>query len=151
MPLIKIIKTLGSLIFLLTINIGLLEASDFLLIVNAENNISGDPVKLQNEVKHLFLKEQKKWSNGIDAKPLSAKSGSEALKAFIKEILIMDSATLAQHWLSAKQKTGDTPPREISSTRSTVKLVARKKGAFGFVLKSELPQDTSKIRILFEF
>jgi len=126
-------------------------AADYVVIVNQKNSVSGDSSALKNQVKQLFLKEKKKWSNSIACKPLSAKNTSDSYKVFVANVLSMDDASLAQHWLRAKQKTGDTPPRSVSSTRSIIKLVARNEGAFGFIPKADSQSLNSDVKILFEF
>ncbi len=127
------------------------RAGDYVLIVSARNDFSAEKASMINEIKRLYLKEKKKWSNGIDGKPLSAKDGTDEQKAFLTTILGMDSASLAQHWIKAKQKSGDTPPRSVGSARSIIKLVARGEGSFGYVSKANTANLNAKVKILFEF
>ncbi len=140
---------LSSILFSLTFV--QVMAADYVVIVNQKNSVSGDSSALKDQIKQLFLKEKKKWTNSIASKPLSAKKTSEAYKAFVVNVLSMDDASLAQHWLRAKQKTGDTPPRSVSSARSIIKLVGRNEGAFGFIPKVNSQSLDSSVRVLFEY
>jgi len=126
-------------------------AGDYVVIVSVKNSFASDDAGMRNEIKRLYLKEKKKWSNGLDGKPLSAKTGSDEQRTFLSDVLHMDPASLAQHWIKSKQKTGDTPPRSVGSARSMIKLVARGEGSFGYISKVNASNLNDKVRILFEF
>ncbi len=151
MYLFKKFKILVLLITLQIVAIQPVSSSEYVLIVNANNTINGTHETIINEVKRLYLKENTAWSNGLKSKPLSAKNDSEEHQAFLKNVLGMNSYTLARHWLKAKQKSGKTPPQDINSAYSIIKLVARSKGSFGYIRKSDTEKSDPKIRILFEF
>ncbi len=117
-------------------------SNEYVVIINADNGYSSDTdEQVKVEVRQFFLKEKTNWPGGIKAKPFGPSSDTPAYTAFLSQVLNMDSAKLAQHWLRQKQMTGKTPPREIKSERLLVKMVAKDKGAVAIVsTKSELPE-----------
>ena len=123
-------------------------ADQFYVIVNVENRYEATKEDAVREVSRLYLKKKKSWPSGLRVKALGRKPSSLEHKAFLSSVLQMSEPDLVQHWLSMKQKTGQTPPRAISSDRATLKMVAKSIGAFGIIgekAKAKLP---SNIRIL---
>jgi hypothetical protein len=126
-------------------------ADSYAVIVNAENNYSGDKVAAINVVKRLYLKQQNSWPNGGKAKSLARKNGSPIQKAFIKSVLGMSEAELAGHWISLKQKTGETPPRSVRSEKIIIKLVEKNITGVAFIEEGAVEKLSSKAKILFTF
>lgn len=124
-------------------------ADTYVVIINAGNPYaeSGDSAK--NMVKQLFLKERAAWSGGAESKPYGKPADSAEHAAFRDNVLGMTDAQLAQHWIDQKQKTGATPPREVSSGSMMLKFVAKDAGAFGVVTKAEAT-GAEGVKILFE-
>ena len=127
------------------------QAENYALIVNSENPINATTQEIHQEIRRLFLKEKKSWPGGFRAKPLSPKIGSSAYKEFITKFLNMDSAQLAQHWLRIKQTSGETPPREVRSTRIVTKLVGRTKGGFAVIDNADTQKLPATVRVLLNF
>ncbi len=123
----------------------------YAVIVNKANATKDDEAALKQLVKQLFLKQRTAWPSGAEAKPFARKAGSAEQNAFLKSVLQMTEADLAQHWVSQKQKTGATPPREVSSANMILKLVQKYEGAFGVVKTEEAKAAGDSVRILFTF
>ena len=121
-------------------------AADYAVIANAANGASADS---QSEVKNLFLKKKTAWPGGAKAVPLGRKSGSAEQDAFNAAILGMSSGELSGHWQAEKQKTGQTPPKEVGSESILLRQVKRKEGAFGVVPASTTLPDG--VKVLFKF
>lgn len=128
-----------------------LLAGEYSVIVNAENTFSGTEEQLRNQLKRIFLKFQTSWPDKTDAKVYASPAGSPQMSAFQKSVLGMSQAELASHWLSAKQKSGETPPREVKSARIMSKLVGKYTGAFGVVDSASVDADAKNIKVIMSF
>ncbi|MBL1277762.1 MAG: hypothetical protein COB30_016905 [Ectothiorhodospiraceae bacterium] len=126
-------------------------AGSYAVIINADNTFSGDKQSAINTVKRLYLKIQSSWPSGSKVKLLARKDSSSIQKAFIKSILGMTDAELAAHWISVKQKTGETPPRSVRSGRIVIKLVEKNSGGVSFIESKDIPGLTNKAKVLFTF
>ncbi|PKM10817.1 MAG: hypothetical protein CVV13_11590 [Gammaproteobacteria bacterium HGW-Gammaproteobacteria-3] len=127
------------------------EAADFAVIVNAGNDYQAAETEMKTTVKRLFLKEAGSWPNNIDAEPIDRAQGSAEQQAFMSQVLNLDAAALARHWMAVKQKTGQTAPREVSAGSIVLKLIGSKKGAFAVVDTASLGGLPGNARILFQF
>ncbi len=103
------------------------------------------------EVKRLYLKLSGSWTRGTAAKPFDRKADNPARRAFLARVLRMSESQLAGHWLSMKQKTGATRPLVVRSDRSLAKLVAKRKGAFGFTKLKSGQAPPKGTRVLFRY
>ncbi len=120
------------------------------IVINAANNFSADEAAMREQVKRLFLKQQTEWSNGTKAKPFDRVKGSPEHEKLLSEVLGMSEAKLASHWLSLKQKTGETAPRNVKSARSLLKLIGKYEGAFGVVDEATAASLPDGVKILFK-
>ncbi|MFN3242728.1 MAG: hypothetical protein ACE37K_14595 [Planctomycetota bacterium] len=121
----------------------------YAVVVNEKNACKDTGDKAKSTVKKLFLKELSKWPNGDAAKPYGRKKG-EAFDAFRKDVLGMDDAELARHWLKMKNLNGTTPPKDVRSGRMVLKYVAKYEGALGIV-KIEDAEKAKGVKILCRF
>lgn len=148
-------KTRSFLIALTSlIIIGLHSASyadSYLVIVNANNSFSADEKETKNTIKRMYLKEMSSWPGGGKTKAVARGEDSKEHQAFMKNILGMSNANIAGHWMSLKQKTGETPPRAIKSTKSVVKLVSKKTGAFSYISEADSNSLSAKVKVLFKY
>lgn len=120
-------------------------ADEYAVVVNAGNEITSD----YSQIKNFFLKKQTSWKNGEVVVPLGRLQGSAEQQAFNKIILAMSDSELSEYWQSQKQKTGDTPPKEVGSESILFRQIKRKAGAFSVVKASaKLPSD---VKVLFTF
>lgn len=129
---------------------GTAAAEDFAVIVHQSNNYADSVEAMKQVVRQLFLKERSEWPNKIAVKPFARAAGSSEHDAFLNGVLKMTEADLANHWISLKQRTGQTAPREISRDSLLIKLVAKYEGSFAVVSKGEA-EGSDSVRVLFTF
>lgn len=122
----------------------------FIVVVNEANTWKGSHAEGVALVKALFRKDKMHWTSGVKARVFDRPSSEKAHGAFVKQVLQMTEKSLTAHWLKRKQTKGDSAPRTIRSRRMLLKMVARFKGAMGFLErpKGKLPK---KVRVLFGF
>lgn len=121
----------------------------FVIVANAANKTP--PAEAKDLVKQLFLKNRTQWPGNIEALPFDRPAGSPEQAAFYSKVLGLSDSEVAQHWISLKQRTGATRPREISSDSMALKMVEKYEGAFVIVnQEAAAAADHSKVIILLE-
>ncbi len=118
------------------------DKKQYSIVINAKNAPSNG--NSNDLIRQLYLKLRSEWPAGQKAKPFSRPPDSAEQIALLKHILDMTETELANYWLSLKQRTGQTPPRSVSSTRILFKLISKYEGAFSIVdtdLITTLPDD----------
>lgn len=129
---------------------GLSSGGEFAVVVNASVKQAGDAAA-QELVGRLYLKQLAQWPDGTAARVFAGKPDAPEMAAFRAKVLKMNESALAAHWLSVKQKTGETPPREVAAGNLLLKLVAQYPGALGIVPVAQYDGADGKTRVLFEF
>lgn len=124
-------------------------AENYTLLVNAENAYAAPVEEAKQEIKLLFLKQKTFWADGTPAKPLARPQDSEENKVFLSNVLQMSPSEIAQYWLSMKQKTGQTPPREMDSPRILLKMIGVSREAFALFKSSDVTPAPPGTRVLF--
>lgn len=122
----------------------------YAVVVNTNNACKLGKSEAQALIKKLFLKQLTDWPDGTKAKPFGRDHGEAALTAFVKEVVGMNDAELARHWLKLKNQNGTTPPKEVKSDRMLLKYIGKYDGAFGVVSLDEAQKDGS-VKVLFSF
>jgi len=121
----------------------------YVIVANAANKTP--PAEAKDLVKQLFLKNRTQWPGNLEALPFARPAGSPEQAAFYGKVLGLSDSEVAQHWISLKQRTGATRPREISSDSMALKMVEKYEGAFVIVnQEAAAAADKSKIIILLE-
>lgn len=108
-------------------------AGEYAIVTNASNSYRADESTLRTVLKQLYLKQRSQWPNSIAAKPFGRPAGSSEHQVWLSHILGLRQSELAKHWLSLKQRNGETAPQEVESDEILLKLVAKYPGAFGVV------------------
>lgn len=126
-------------------------AQPYSIIVNVTNNYAASDDEMRQLIKRLFLKQETDWPNGELARAFGRDPKSSEQNVFAEKILAMNTAEIARHWLGLKQKTGETPPRSINSTRMLLKTVEKYPGAFGLVDEKTAKELPNTVKILFSF
>jgi hypothetical protein len=124
------------------------NASEYAVIVNAENNYSASESEMRQNARRLFLSQQTNWPNGIEGAPFS-RGEDEAQSAFNRVILGMDDVAYSDYWIRMKQSEGTVAPRAVGSTSILVRQISRHAGGFSVVSASEPLPDG--VRVLFTF
>jgi ABC-type phosphate transport system substrate-binding protein len=105
------------------------RAGELVVIVNPANDARpGDAV-----LEKIFLRKQTEWPDGDRAIPLNAPPDDDRRHAFDRAVLGMSPDEVARYWLDLRIRGGGTAPREVGDAVLTVKLVAKLKGAIGYV------------------
>lgn len=126
------------------------DGGSFAVVVSAENPHTDSPERLLGLVRQLFLKERGEWPGGDESRPFSVESGDPLHTAFLGSVLNMSESELARHWISLKQRTGQTAPREVGSSRLLGKLVSKYPGAMG-LMTVEDAAEAEGVRVLLTF
>lgn len=121
-------------------------AESYAVIGNVKNKLTDKEVAQQ--IKRIYLKQQKRWSNGILATVFDRGEDTSEDRVFRNTVLKMETNELSDHWLGIKQKTGETPPRTITSTRTLLKLISRYEGSFGIISQKETDTLPDGLRVL---
>ncbi len=121
----------------------------YALVVNASNPLKETEAAAKKIVKALFLKDLTRWPDGTEAKPYDRGPKAAERAVFVQEVLGMNAAELARHWLRVKNMSGVTPPMEVDTDRLLLRHVERHDGAFGVVKQSAAK--VPGVRVLFEF
>lgn len=129
---------------------GATPEAKYAVVVNTENSVEFENEEAaRHEVKKLFLKSATEWHGGLEAKPFARDAGDAVQSAFVKEVLEMDKAELARHWVSVKNKNGVTPPKEVGSDKMLGKYIGKYEGGLGFM--EVTAANKADVRILFEY
>lgn len=126
-------------------------AGSFAVIINSSNTYTADEASMKQTLKNIFLKRQSKWPGGEKTKPIDRDNASDEHKAFLKKVLGMSEPELAGHWLSTKQKTGETAPRVVKSSRIGMKLIGKRKGGFMVVSDVDTANLPDNVKVLLKF
>lgn len=126
------------------------RAGEYVVVGQVGNSYAGAPDATRQLLARLFLKQLTAWPNGAAAKVYAAPSGSPEMTAFRDKVLTMNEAALASHWLTLKQKTGETPPREVGSSSIMGKLIAQAPGAIGIMKKADFAAAPGNLKVLLE-
>lgn len=126
-------------------------AESYVVIVNTSNSLSGDQKQMEQQVKRAFLKQATTWPSGAEVKAFDRAKGAPESIAFISSVLGMDEAEVARYWLGLKQKTGETPPRNVSSSSMVKRLVTKYEGGIAVIKESEATDLPDGVKVLFKF
>lgn len=123
----------------------------FAVIVNSENTYKGSPDEMKDTVAKVFLKQRQEWPGGLTSKPYDRPKTSKEHTALLSELVKMNDAKLAEHFVKLKQLRGETAPRVIRPDKITMSLVGKDKGAMAVVKDSALKGLSDKVKVLFKF
>ena len=127
------------------------SAATYLVVVNANNRFSANQETMKAQIKRMYLKQQLVCPNDDESVPFGRPPDNPAHQAFVIQILDMTTGELNSHWTRLQQTTGKLPPDSVSSVRSLLRQISRKKGAFSIIEEGETRKLPAKVRILFRF
>lgn len=123
----KIITISITFIILLFSNVW---AEPLVVIVNKDNPI---PSLSNGDVQKYFLIKIKNWNEGGRVKPINRANKSPEKKEFITSILGMTIQDYEQYWISMKQKTGETEPKVVRSSKFVLRIISQNKEGIGYL------------------
>jgi hypothetical protein len=99
------------------------------IVVDRDNPRSDIGVE---ELRSLYLGKRHEWSDRTRAVPIDLDSGAPR-SAFCATVLRMTEAEYERYWVDQKVRGAGTGPRSVSSPGLAIRLVARVRGAVGYV------------------
>jgi hypothetical protein len=108
----------------------------------------GTPSVSNDQIRNVYLGRTTVWPNGTTARPLNRPAGTTAARKFYGGILKMNAGAFAEHWSEIQLGGGGIAPATVSSGKVTVAKVAATSGGFGYVMESELPENTNGVRLV---
>jgi hypothetical protein len=105
------------------------RAVELLVIVHADNH---DAVSA-SDLEAYFLRKQRHWPSGDTVIPINFPPEAAPRRTFDRAVLGMSPDEVARYWLDQRIRDGDTAPREVGDGALIARLVARLRGAVGYV------------------
>ena len=112
----------------------LADAQAIAVVVDRDNPVSDIGVEA---LRSLFLGKRREWADGTRAVPVDLESGPPH-HAFCSTVLKMSEADYERYWVDQKVRGAGTGPRLLSSSGLVIRLVARVRGAVGYVPLSRI-------------
>jgi hypothetical protein len=100
------------------------------IVVDRDNPRSDIGVE---ELRGLFLGKRGEWPDGTRAVPIDMEPGASPRRAFCSTVLRMSEAEYERYWVDQRVRGAGAGPRSVSSPGLVVRLVARVRGAVGYV------------------
>lgn len=138
-----------TLIFIALLHSASALATSYAVILNAENDFSGDP-------RIFYTLQKSQWPSGDEVAPAAIKVGSSLekgviLSGFVKRVLKLGGISeYREYWIRQKSKGQTRRPIDQTSFKAILKFVSREPGGIGYV-PSDLARGNNKVRILLEF
>jgi hypothetical protein len=107
----------------------LAEPQAIAIVVDRDNPMSDIEVEA---LRSLFLGKRREWPDGTRAVPVNLEAGPPH-HAFCSTVLKMSEADYERYWVDQKVRGAGTGPRPLSSSSLVIRLVARVRGAVGYV------------------
>jgi hypothetical protein len=112
-------------------------ADDLAVIVHLDN-----PARMTSgELEDVFRRRKLEWGNGERVIPINATPDSARRALFDRVVLGMSPEEVARYWLDQRIRGAGTAPREVGDGFLTIKLIARIKGAIGYVAEASELRD----------
>jgi len=99
------------------------------IVVDRDNTASDISAE---ELRSFYLGKRHEWADGTRAVPVDLEAGAPR-RGFLTAVLRMDEAAYDRYWVDQKVRGAGTGPRRVASASLVVRLVARVRGAVGFV------------------
>lgn len=109
---------------------------------NPRNDITSE------ELRALFLGQQREWQDGARVVPLDLEPGSPERQVFNAEVLNMEQSAVDAHWVDQRMRGQQaTPPRVAPSVGSVVKLAGKVRGLLGYVPLSAVDGSVKVLKV----
>jgi hypothetical protein len=102
----------------------------------------------RSDIKAVYTGATSVWPNGTTARPYNRSASSGAGRLFYGRVLGMSAADVRDKWTSLQLSGGGIAPPTLSTASAVIQRVSGTRGAIGYVLESELPADTSGLRLV---
>jgi len=105
------------------------QAQPIAIVVDRDNPASDISAE---ELRSFYLGKRHEWADGTRAVPIDLEAGASR-RAFLQAVLRMDEAGYDRYWIDQKVRGAGTGPKPVATASLVVRLVARVRGAVGFV------------------
>ena len=101
-----------------------------------------------SEVRAIYLKQKRFWSDGQPIIPINRDAGSTARELFSEAIFGRESARLAPYWNQRYFEAGEFPPATLASEEAVIRFVAGNENAIGYVTGEGVGDSVAVILVL---
>lgn len=115
----------------------------YVIVINRENPVNEITTA---DLKAIFRQKKTVWPWGGAIKPVNQKEYSAARKTFTKEIFSKDPSTMEAYYLKRALSGKGQPPRTLKTDKDVLNYIASKKGAIGYVTKTDSTVKTLKVK-----
>ena len=127
-------------------------ATEFVVIVNTNNPVVGEPSQLAAEISQLYLKKKTVFKNhDIPAKVYAPGSESAEFKGFIERVLGMSKSRHDLYWARLRQTDGVAMPMVVESASSRIRRVERNLGGITMVRAGLVENLPANVKILMRY
>ena len=107
------------------------------------------PGKLtESDVRAIYLKQRRLWSDGRPIIPINREAGSGARELFSERIFGQDSRRLATYWNQRYFEVGEFPPATLASDEAVMRFVAGNENAIGYVTREDVGDSVAVVLVL---
>lgn len=114
------------------------------IIVNKANAASSLTL---GELRRIFMKQTRIWTNGTPVVPVDWEATSEMRKSFSRKVLGRSVAEMTEFWVQQSYTQGVGPPSTQKSARAILRFVASVPGAISYVPASEADDSVKTINV----
>ena len=114
------------------------------VIVNKENPVKTLPVA---EVRRIFMKQSRMWSNAEPMVPVDWDSTAAIRDVFSRQVLNRSVREMAEYWVQQSMTQGLSPPSTQRSARAVLRFVASVPGAISYVSPGDVDETVAVIKI----
>lgn len=135
---------LGIVLLLAMQPTGSAQESRFAIIVNNANPTSS--VSLI-ELRRIFMKQTRTWSNGDLIVPVDWEATSDMRRSFSRNVLGRSVVEMTEFWIQQNYTQGLNPPPALKSARAILRFVASVPGAISYVPAGEVDDSVKVIGV----
>lgn len=99
----------------------------------------------EGEVRAIYLKQRRLWSDGHPIIPINREAGSRPRELFSEHIFGRNSARLAAYWNQRYFEAGEFPPATLASDEAVIRFVASNENAIGYVTLEHLSDSVAVV------
>lgn len=111
-------------------------------------HVSRDVDLAVRDLRAIFLKQRRFWSDGEPIVAINRDAGSRARESFSMRIFGEGSRRLAGYWNQRYFEAGEFPPSTLASDEAVLRFVAQNENAIGYVLADDVGVKVRIVRVL---
>lgn len=122
----------------------LAQEPQIVIIVNKANPT--DSLSLA-ELRRIFMKQTRNWSNGDSVVPVDWDAAADMRKSFSKKVLNRTVTEMTEFWVQQNITAGQNPPSTQKSARALLLFVASVPGAISYVAASDVDSSVKLVKV----